>query len=249
MAQILWQPCPATNTCIMSKAAQLLRTHTIFSSLLLLSMVWAPSNSSWTPVQVQNVDVEALILQNSAHFLKDNLRAWDLTILASPPKNGHPCSETRHSPTEDVLWVLSPKITTQWCHEVWIFTSPICKVEYDDPITMGWYDLTCISSCLNKKVLVLWVMYPQKQAMDLVHRKCFEKKKWVRTMNRWLVPFKSFATFQCTGKPGSPLRNKELSQSSQLHLGTRPASAAECPPATTKLTQGARLQSKFNQLA
>lgn len=85
---------------------------------------------------------------------------------------------------------------------------------------------------LNKKGPFLLVTFcPQKQAMDLVHRKCFGGRKieWEQWMDDW------FPWFLCnismhTGKPSSPLRNKGLSQSSQLHLGARPASAAECHP-------------------
>lgn len=179
----------------MSKAAQLLRTHTTFS----LGFHLCCQLQSGPQATFSKHPPNFRMWMSKLWFCRTLHPPWRtihvheiyMMILAPLPKNGHPCSETWHSPTEDMPWVLSPKFITQW--------SPICKVEYEVRIPMGWYDLTCTSSCLIKKVHVLLVTFcPQKQAMDLVHRKCFGGRKWVRTMNRWLVPFNSLATFQCT---------------------------------------------------
>lgn len=113
MAQVLWQPHPNANTCVKSKAAQLLRTQT--------SSLWgfiSATNYSLGPTQAQSLDVEALTLQKSALSLKDKLcePAWD---LPEDPSLTH-----GHSPTGDVLWVLSLKFTIPWCHtQVWILES------------------------------------------------------------------------------------------------------------------------------
>lgn len=148
MAQMLWQLCPDANTYIMSKAAQLLRTHTTFSLGFHLCCQLQSGPQATFPKHPPNFRMWMLKLW-SCRTLHPPLRTIHvheiyMMILAPLPKNGRPCSETWHRSTEDVPWVLPPKFITQWSY--------ICKVEYEVRILMGWYDLTCTSSCLIKKV-------------------------------------------------------------------------------------------------
>lgn len=156
-----------------------------------------------------------------------------MMILAPLPKNGRPCSQTWHCSTEDVPWVLPPKFITQW--------SPICKVEWGS-YTYGliWPDM--YQQLLNKKGPFLLVTFcPQKQAMDLVHRKCFVgEKKWVRTMNGWLVPFNSFQHFNAHRQ--AQLSSQEQRTESELLAPLRSQACFSCrmpspAPGTTKLSQ------------
>lgn len=99
----------------------------------------------------------------------------------------------------------------------------------------------------NRVLVLLVTLYPQKQAMDLVHRKCFEKKK-VREqwMDDWFpsIPLQHFNANRQAWLPSQEQRTE-----SELSAPLRNQACFSCrmpsPAAgTTKLSLGARLQSK-----
>lgn len=116
MAQMLWQPCPDANTYIMSKAAQLQRTHTRFSLGFHLCCQLQSGPQATFPKHPPNFRMWMLKLWSckTLHppWRTIHVHGIYMIIPAPLPKNGHPCSETWHSPTEDVPWVLSPKFIT-----------------------------------------------------------------------------------------------------------------------------------------
>lgn len=103
---------------------------------------------------------------------------------------------------------------------------------------------------LNKKGPFLLVTFcSQKQAMDLVHRKCFggRKSEWEQWMDDWFpsIPLQHFNAHRQAQVSSQEQRTEsELSAPlrSQACFNWRMLSPA---PGTTKLSQAARLQSKL----